>query len=78
MLLHRKGDGDTEKIGKILLEARYRLANEAERELKNLTQARQAKTGETYYQAYAEVLLENPALYQRYLQERAVTARGAA
>jgi transcriptional regulator with XRE-family HTH domain len=60
----------------VLLEARYRLADSAERELESLAKARQETTGESYDKAYAKVLLENPHLYERYLRERGEAARG--
>jgi transcriptional regulator with XRE-family HTH domain len=60
----------------VLLEARYRLTASAEHQLESLAKARQGKSGETYEKAYSEVLLENPHLYEQYLQERATAARG--
>jgi len=60
----------------ILVEARYRLSSFAEREIASLAKKRQTKTHEGYEKAYSEVLLENPDLYTRYLQERAEAARG--
>jgi hypothetical protein len=56
--------------------ARYKLADDAERELRKLAKARQVNTGEGYYQAYAAVLLENPGLYEQYQKQRATAARG--
>jgi hypothetical protein len=41
-----------------------------------LAQQRANTTGETFQQSYAEVLLENPELYQEYLQKRADAAKG--
>jgi transcriptional regulator with XRE-family HTH domain len=75
-LLRRHDLPAAEDLAAVLLEARYNLASKAELELQNLAKARQAKTGETYYQAYSQVLIENPDLYTRYLQERAAAARG--
>jgi len=75
-LVEQKHEGDTDEFAAILLEARYSLANKAERELERLTKTRQADTGETYYEAYSQVLLQNPALYAQYLEQRAAAARG--
>jgi len=72
-LVERKDD--VEDLAAVLLEARYMLINKAERQLDNLTKARQGKTGD-YYKAHSEVLLQNPELYEQYLQERAEAARG--
>src|ERR1700693_3304466 len=75
-LVEQKHEGDTDEFAAILLEARYSLANKAERELGRLTKTRQDDTGETYYEAYSQVLLQNPALYAQYLEQRAAAARG--
>lgn len=75
-LVRRQDATEVEPLAAVLLEARYSLNSKAERELENLAKARPAKTGESYYQAYSEVLIENPELYTRYLQERAAAARG--
>jgi transcriptional regulator with XRE-family HTH domain len=48
----------------------------AERKLARLATERSAQTGETYHEAYTAVLLENPNLYEQYLQERAAAAKG--
>jgi transcriptional regulator with XRE-family HTH domain len=75
-VVRRQDSADVEGLEAVLLEARYNLTSKAELELQNLAKARQAKTGESYFQAYSEVLIENPELYTRYLQERAAAARG--
>jgi transcriptional regulator with XRE-family HTH domain len=48
----------------------------AEDKITNMAQARSAETGESFEKSYSEVLLQNPELYQQYLQERADAARG--
>jgi len=75
-LLPQKHERDPNELARILVEARYSLANKAERELDRLTNMRQADTGETYYEAYSQVLIQSPMLYAQYLEERAAAARG--
>jgi transcriptional regulator with XRE-family HTH domain len=66
---------DDQELAQILLEARYRLIDRAERRLQQLARERQHKTG-NFHQAYAEVLKENPELYVEYLEARAQAAKG--
>lgn len=72
----QKDSAEAQELEPVLMEARYSLTSKAEIELEELAKAQQAKTGQPYYQAYSEVLLHNPELYNRYLQERAAAARG--
>jgi transcriptional regulator with XRE-family HTH domain len=72
----QKDAAEAEELESVLVEARYSLTSAAEIALDKLAKAQQVKTGQTYYQAYSEVLLHNPELYNRYLQERAAAARG--
>jgi transcriptional regulator with XRE-family HTH domain len=64
-----------QQLAEILIEARYSLTDEAERRLEQLARDRQQKTGE-FYQAYTEVLTENPELYAQYQEARAQAAKG--
>jgi transcriptional regulator with XRE-family HTH domain len=72
----QKDAAEAKELEPVLVEARYSLTSTAEIELEELAKAQQIKTGQAYYQAYSEVLLHNPELYNRYLQERAAAARG--
>jgi transcriptional regulator with XRE-family HTH domain len=65
-----------EQLAGVLLEARYRLSDTAERKLSDLAKARQSATGEPYFQAYSTILLQNPQLYEQYQLQRARAARG--
>jgi transcriptional regulator with XRE-family HTH domain len=75
-LVKRRGDEEVEDLAAVLLEARYRLINTAERQLEKLARDRQAKTGSSYEKAYSEVLMQSPELYQQYGQQRAEAALG--
>jgi transcriptional regulator with XRE-family HTH domain len=75
-LIKTKGDEEVEDLSAVLLEARYRLINTAERQLDELAQARQSQTGGSYHKAYSQVLMENPELYEQFGQQRAEAARG--
>ena len=67
---------DSLELAETLIEARYQTAPEAEPHLYDLAKHRSAETGETFEQAYVKVVMENPALYAQYQQERADAARG--
>jgi transcriptional regulator with XRE-family HTH domain len=67
---------DLQELDQAFILARPFARPSAEDELEAKARERSQRTGESHAQAYSEVLLENPDLYTRYLQERADKAEG--
>jgi transcriptional regulator with XRE-family HTH domain len=62
---------DNEELEEAVSWVRSQITPSAEQQLRRLASDRRSRTGETFATAYAQVLIDNPELYQKYQKELA-------